>query len=424
MARFGRNSPKPNLAVPNGFAQAIVDRVLPGRTLAAVTCLQGGEMGAVYELKLVEDQPSLVLKVYPQEFQWKMQKEVAVIARLDGRLTVPIPRILLADDSKSLLDLNFVVMNKLEGEILLALEDSLTKAEVLSAYTQMGRLLREFHQIGMEAFGYIGPHGLWTPQSTNHAYVTTRFESKLEEFIERGGDPGLARRVTAYLRAHEDLLHACALPVLCHNDFHARNVLARRASGTLRLSGILDVEGAQAAERHYAALPLISASSASVKSSSGKRAFSSGKSAAVKPPAMTFSGSVSNRTTCSPKSPYGFISLGSLSSSPWISRTIAMTAMEKTIRSSVKPQFLIRLQKCRHISSLILCASSTLRTCPSFGGSIVFLQVVSLGARAIMPASRARARILRGRLVGTAGEVHALFVLQCADGASPSLRAA
>jgi aminoglycoside phosphotransferase (APT) family kinase protein len=248
VARFGRNSPKPDLAVPNGFAQAIVDRVLPGRTLAAVTCLQGGEMGAVYELKLVEDQPSLVLKVYPQEFQWKMQKEVAVIARLDGRLTVPIPRILLADDSKSLLDLNFVVMNKLEGEILLALEDSLTKAEVLSAYTQMGRLLREFHQIGMEAFGYIGPHGLWTPQSTNHAYVTTRFESKLEEFIERGGDPGLARRVTAYLRAHEDLLHACALPVLCHNDFHARNVLASKASGTLRLSGILDFEGAHAAD--------------------------------------------------------------------------------------------------------------------------------------------------------------------------------
>ena len=182
VARFGRNSPKPDLAVPNGIAQAIVDRVLPGRALAAVIRLQGGEMGAVYELRLAEAHPSLVLKVYPQEFQWKMQKEVAVCGRLDGRLGVPIPRILLADDSKSLLDLNFVVMSKLEGEILLALEDSLAKEEVLSAYTQMGRLLREFHQIGMEAFGYIGPHGLWTPQSTNHAYVTTRFEGKLEEF--------------------------------------------------------------------------------------------------------------------------------------------------------------------------------------------------------------------------------------------------
>jgi len=43
-------------------------------------------------------------------------------------------------------------------------------------------------------------------------------------------------------------LHACAQPVLCHNDFHARNVLGEQRSGTLRLSGILDFEGAQAAD--------------------------------------------------------------------------------------------------------------------------------------------------------------------------------
>jgi len=248
VARFGRNSFKPNLAVSNDIAQAIVDRVLPGQTLTAVTCLQGGEMGAVYELRLTEAGQSLVLKVYPQAFQWKMQKEVAVCRRLDGRLTIPIPRILLADDSKSLLDLNFVVLNKLDGEILAALEDSLTEEEVRSAYTQMGGLLREFHQIRMEAFGYIGPQGLWSPCATNHAYVTGRFDSKLKELIERGGGPGLAQRITAYLSAREHLLHACTHPVLCHNDFHARNVLVSNRSETLRLSGVLDFEGAQAAD--------------------------------------------------------------------------------------------------------------------------------------------------------------------------------
>ena len=85
-------------------------------------------------------------------------------------------------------------------------------------------------------------------QPTNHAYVTNRFESKSEEFIEQGGDPGSRGALRLYVRAHEDLLHACALPVLCHNDFHARNVLASKGSGTLRLSGILDFEGAQAAD--------------------------------------------------------------------------------------------------------------------------------------------------------------------------------
>jgi aminoglycoside phosphotransferase (APT) family kinase protein len=234
--------------VPNDIAQAIVDRVLPGRTLAAVTCLQGGEMGAVYELRLAEASWSIVLKVYPQAFQWKMQKEVTVASHLDGRLTVPIPRILLADDSRSLVDLNFVVLSKLDGDLLAALEGDLAREEVLSAYKQMGRLLREFHQIPMEAFGYIGPQGLWSPRPTNHAYVTDRFDGKLREFIERGGNPGLAQRIAAYVSAHEHLLHACASPVLCHNDFHARNVLASKATGTLRLSGILDFENAQAAD--------------------------------------------------------------------------------------------------------------------------------------------------------------------------------
>jgi hypothetical protein len=82
-------------------------------------------MGAVYELRLAEAHPSLVIKVYPQAFQWKMQKEVALCGRLDGRLTVPSPRVLLADDSKALLELDFVVLSKLDDEVLAALENRL-----------------------------------------------------------------------------------------------------------------------------------------------------------------------------------------------------------------------------------------------------------------------------------------------------------
>ena len=66
-------------------------------------------------------------------------------------------RIILSDDSKSLFDLNFVVMNKLEGKGLLELEPTLTQAEVRSAYTRMGHVLREIRAIPMDAFGYIGP---------------------------------------------------------------------------------------------------------------------------------------------------------------------------------------------------------------------------------------------------------------------------
>jgi len=117
-------------------------------------------MGAVYELRLAEAHPSLVLKVYPQEFQWKMQKEVALCGRLDGRLGVPTPRILLADDSKSLLDLNFVVNEQTRGRGPSRARGQPGQRGGAIRVHADGTALREFHQIGMEAFGYIGPHGL------------------------------------------------------------------------------------------------------------------------------------------------------------------------------------------------------------------------------------------------------------------------
>lgn len=100
---------RPSLAVTDGQAQAIVDRVAPGRRLARIGELLAGEISAVFEIELADGSPAFVLKVYPETLHWKMQKEVSIARRLEG-LAIPVPRILLADESRSLLDLNFVVM--------------------------------------------------------------------------------------------------------------------------------------------------------------------------------------------------------------------------------------------------------------------------------------------------------------------------
>jgi hygromycin-B 7''-O-kinase len=76
------------------------------------------------------------------------------------------------------------------------------------------------------SFGYIGPNGIWTAHSTNHAYLTHQFQRKLEQFTDRGGAVELAQRITGYVAAREQLFLACTRAVLCHNDLHAGNVLA------------------------------------------------------------------------------------------------------------------------------------------------------------------------------------------------------
>ena len=92
-----------------------------------------------------------------------MQKEVSVAGLIQDQLNVPAPRVLLADDSRRLLAHNLVVMTRLNGATLGLLEKDLPPEQLVSAYVQIGQLLREFHRIPMDAFGYIGSTGILTP---------------------------------------------------------------------------------------------------------------------------------------------------------------------------------------------------------------------------------------------------------------------
>jgi hygromycin-B 7''-O-kinase len=97
---------KPDLQVSGSMAQAIVDQVVWGQVVARVSRLHGGEIAAVYEIDFADPAHApLVLKVYPDELHWKMQKEVTVIGLIQNRLGVSVPRIMLADASKQLLGL-------------------------------------------------------------------------------------------------------------------------------------------------------------------------------------------------------------------------------------------------------------------------------------------------------------------------------
>jgi hypothetical protein len=190
------------LQVSGSAAQAIVDRVVPGQAVAKVSKLHGGEIAAVYEIAFANSAHApVVLKLYPDELHWKMQKEVTVVGLIQDRVILSVPRILVADDSKALLDLNFTLMTRLDGSILGELEKTLASEQRLSAYAQIGGLLREFHRIPMEAFGYIGPTGIWTAHSTNQDYLTHQFQRKLKEFLERGGDASLAEQIAGHFAA-------------------------------------------------------------------------------------------------------------------------------------------------------------------------------------------------------------------------------
>jgi aminoglycoside phosphotransferase (APT) family kinase protein len=213
---------RPVLEVPLAAAQLIVDRVLAGRHVRDVSTIHGGEIAAVYMITFEHPYPPLVLKVYPDALHWKMQKEVIVLTLVEPRLSVPIPHILLADDSKRILALNFILMAKLDGEILADLESTLTSGELLSSYSQIGKLLHELHGLPMHAFGYIGANGIVTEHVTNQTYLSMQFDRKLKDLrsvvvpsASPGGSPSVLRGGRTCCK---DALARCCAITICTRE--------------------------------------------------------------------------------------------------------------------------------------------------------------------------------------------------------------
>jgi aminoglycoside phosphotransferase (APT) family kinase protein len=196
---------KPALTVTDAQAQLIVDRVAPGRRVARIGELQAGEISAVFEIEL-------------------------------------------ADDSRSLLDLNLIVMNRFDGRNVNQWEPSLDRDEMHEIYRQIGAALRTVHGVTTESFGDLVTNGVAQPFASNRTYMLSQFERKLSGFAKLGGRPALAERLDAYLQRSTDLLDECRQPVLCHYDYHSGNLLADRRNGKLQLTGIIDLENAIAGD--------------------------------------------------------------------------------------------------------------------------------------------------------------------------------
>jgi aminoglycoside phosphotransferase (APT) family kinase protein len=232
---------KPRLAVSIDQVQSIIRGINPEAQVVSLAELHGGEMSTVLEVTLA-DTSVCILKIYPEALQWKMAKEVYVLGLLPGLGRI-IPKVLLADDSRSVIDLNYLLMTRLDGTTLGRREASLSEAELFAIYAEMGAALRAINDVTLDSFGYIGPNGVWTARPSNHAYMSAQLDRKLTEFCTRGGDPALAAQLRNHVMARQHLFETAATPRLCHYDFHAGNVLVT-SEGAPHLTGIVDFENA------------------------------------------------------------------------------------------------------------------------------------------------------------------------------------
>jgi aminoglycoside phosphotransferase (APT) family kinase protein len=209
----------------------------PDVAVTAIVPRTGGQLSTVFELRAADR--VAIVKVYDEKWRWKQAKEAHVHRLLAAHGVGPVPTILRVEPDTAVIGRAFTVMSQLPGTPL----SQSHVADLADVYRQLGRLLATVHAVPQPAFGYITTHVL-DPVPDNTTYMGRQFARKLREFLELRGNSRLHDRVQTYVAAHSDLFARCAVPVLCHNDVHAGNVLVEDG----RITGLIDVENALAGD--------------------------------------------------------------------------------------------------------------------------------------------------------------------------------
>ncbi|MDO8684442.1 MAG: aminoglycoside phosphotransferase family protein [Armatimonadota bacterium] len=92
-----------------------------------------------------------------------MAQEPEIHSLILSRTSAPVPEILVYDNSRSIIDRDFLIMEKLPGRPLSDLDD-VTPEFYNRVLFQVGQSLRRIHSITAGSYGYLGAHKPMKPQ--------------------------------------------------------------------------------------------------------------------------------------------------------------------------------------------------------------------------------------------------------------------
>jgi hygromycin-B 7''-O-kinase len=229
------------------WAEELLREVFPAAEVTEAVPRTGGQLSAVYEVRCADPAHNAIFKVYAPEWAWKQAKEIHVYQLLADLRSLPVPSVLHHASTGGPEGRAVTILSLLEGRPLSEASKDLDPARIPAFYREMGAALATVHQIGQEAYGYLTDRVL-DPLFDNGAYMRRQFAKKLEEFHELGGDDRLHDAVTRRIERDGGLFDNCKSPVLCHNDLHEGNVLVAQRPDGWKITGVIDVENAIAAD--------------------------------------------------------------------------------------------------------------------------------------------------------------------------------
>jgi len=183
----------------------------------------------------------LVLRVAPRRDEVfvfyerdMMKQEPGIHALLLERTNVPVARILAFDDTHTVIDRDFMLMERLPGRPWTETPD----ADGEKILRQVGGYLAETHRLEADRYGYLGEHAPMEPAETWRDAFTVMWAKLIEDIVSVGHyTRGEADRLLRFLGRHIDLFDREIPASLLHMDIWAQNILV---DGESNVTGIVD----------------------------------------------------------------------------------------------------------------------------------------------------------------------------------------
>lgn len=169
-----------------------------------------------------------------------MAQEPGIHRLVRERTSAPVAEILAYDCSRECVDRDYLLMERLPGMSMA--ERSLSRQQVDSVLCQLGRCLRQIHQITSDRYGYLGEHRCMEPQETWAAAFEVMW-AKLVSDVARAGyyDYSEERRIVDLLRSCRDVFERPVGSHLLHMDIWSQNILVDESAN---VTGIVDFDRA------------------------------------------------------------------------------------------------------------------------------------------------------------------------------------
>lgn len=217
--------------------------------VSSIEELKGGMFNAIYLIGRKREQDKIVLKVgvvpgtplltYERDV---MPTEVECFRLVREQTSVPVPKVLAYDFSKTHINSNYFFMTALEGIALSSVSKKMDKNNLNQVKAELAGYLAQFHSITGPYFGYFTQDPEQQFSTWKEAF-SHMFEQLLRDAQERNTKLPYVK-IRQALSENAYCLEELKAPALVEYDCHEGNIFVKQVNGVYQIEGILDLERA------------------------------------------------------------------------------------------------------------------------------------------------------------------------------------